>query len=146
MLIKTLVASLGLFSIFLAGLFCPGISQASTVYTYKLDSIFIEEGSSFWKYETESGPYINEAAPNLLLANQRYSSMRKNYTRNYKKKNYQLNRSPKSYRPSRKTSPTYSQRKRSPTNRSSLGKGNNNFQNNRNLAKWPKSRRYSRHY
>ncbi len=129
MFIKSLVAGLGAFFIFLAGLWYSGNAQASTVNTFKL----------------KSDAYLNGGSSNIILASRRSSNFRQNNTGNYRRQTYRanqrVNRGLKSSGFSGKINRSNSTRKRVSTSRSSLGKSKNSFRNRQYIFKRPNSRK-----
>jgi hypothetical protein len=147
MFIKTLVAGFGVCSIFLAGLWVPGVAQAS------LTTPFMRTSNSYEKSESvKPGVSLNGNVPVLLMASRRGSTYREENTRRsnrgYRPRSVnnrvhrENNRRKKSHRFSRQSNRDYSIRDRLSHRRSSRGRGRNSFRDNPYIFKRPKSRRF----
>lgn len=145
MFIKSLVAGLGAFFIFLVGLWYSGNAQASILNTFKPKSTAIGKSGAIWTHDVKSGAYLNGAPPNILLVSQRRSNFRQNNTKNYRRQTYRtnqrMNRGLKGSSFSGQINRSSSTRKRVSTPRSFQGKNKNSFRNNRYIFKRPKSRK-----
>lgn len=147
MFIKALVAGLAACSIFLAGLWVPGVAQAS------LTTPSMGTSGSHKKSESvESGASLNGNVPRLILASRRASTYREENTisrsRGYRpssannRVHRENNRRKKGHRFSSQSFRDYSNRDRLSNGRSSLGNRGNRFRNNPDIYKRPKSQRF----
>jgi hypothetical protein len=152
MFIKKLVTGLGACAILMAGLWHPGNAKASFIDALDIKAISLEQIGSRGKHKAEPGVDLKKGFSSLLLANQRNSSFRKDNTRKKSQNRgtgYRTNRqnNPRFIQRGSKAS-FFNQNLRSYSKRGSFSNGRssvrgNNFKNNLNIYKRPKSRNFT---